>query len=167
VGARVLKTTMAQVALLREDDRTLAARDIVGDLLAMEEPRKRIAGMMSGLDIRYELGQGHPLLGRRMPDLDVATASGRRRVFGFLHEARPVLLNLGAPRPVDPAPWSDRVQYVDATYAGRWELPVLGEVAAPAAVLIRPDGHVAWVGDGTPRGLVEALTTWFGTPSKR
>jgi 3-(3-hydroxy-phenyl)propionate hydroxylase len=167
VGARVLRTTMAQVALLREDDRTLAARDIVGDLLAMEEPRKRIAGMMSGLDIRYELGQGHPLLGRRMPDLDVATASGRRRVFGFLHEARPVLLNLGAPRPVDPAPWSDRVQYVDATYAGRWELPVLGEVAAPAAVLIRPDGHVAWVGDGTPRGLVEALTTWFGTPSKR
>ena len=151
VGARVLKTTMAQVALHREDDRTLAARDIVGDLLTMEEPRKRIAGMMSGLDIRYELGEGHPLLGRRMPDLDVVTASGPRRVFSFLHEAQPVLLNLGAPGAIDIAPWSDRVQYVDATYAGKWELPVLGEVAAPAAVLIRPDGYVAWVGDGTSR----------------
>ena len=95
VGARVLKTTMAQVALHREDDRTLAVRDIVGELLKMEEPRKRIAGMMSGLDIRYELGQGHPLLGRRMPDLDVVTASGPRRVFSFLHNAQPVLLNLG------------------------------------------------------------------------
>jgi 3-(3-hydroxy-phenyl)propionate hydroxylase len=167
VGARVLKTTMAQVALHREDDRTLAVRDIVGDLLKMEEPRKHIAGIMSGLDIRYELGQGHPLLGRRMPDLDVATASGLRRVFSFLHGAQPVLLNLGAPRAIDIAPWSDRVQYVDAQYAGKWELPVLGEVAAPDAVLIRPDGYVAWVGDGTPRGLTEALMTWFGTPTTR
>jgi 3-(3-hydroxy-phenyl)propionate hydroxylase len=167
VGARVLKTTMAQVALLREDDRTLALRDIVGDLLKMEEPRKRIAGMMSGLDIRYDLGQGHPLLGRRMPDLDVVTASGPRRVFSFLHKAQPMLLNVGAPRAIDMAPWSDRVQYVDAKYAGKWELPVLGEVAAPAAVLIRPDGYVAWVGDRTAQGLTEALTTWFGTPAKR
>ena len=134
---------MAQVALHREDDRTLALRDIVGDLLKMEEPRKRIAGMMSGLDIRYDLGQGHPLVGRRMPDLDVVTANGPRRVFSFLHKAQPVLLNLGAPRAIDITPWSDRVQYVDAKYAGKWELPVLGEVAAPAAVLIRPDGYVA------------------------
>jgi 3-(3-hydroxy-phenyl)propionate hydroxylase len=167
VGARVLKNTMAQVALHREDDRTLAVRDIVGDLLKMEEPRKSIAGMMSGLDIRYELGQGHPLLGRRMPDLEVVTASGPRRVFSFLHTAQPVLLNLGAPCAIDIAPWSDRVQYVDATYAGNWELPVLGEVAAPDAVLIRPDGYVAWVCDRTPEGLTEALTTWFGPPMKR
>jgi 3-(3-hydroxy-phenyl)propionate hydroxylase len=171
VGAQVLKTTMAQVALRREDDRTSALRDIVVDLLKMEEPRKRIAGMLSGLDIRYELGQGHPLLGRRMPDLDVATASGPRRVFSFLHKAQPVLLNLGAARAIDIGPWSDRVQYVEATYAGKWELPVLGEVAAPAAVLIRPDGYVAWVGDGTPQGpmeaLTEALTTWFGAPTIR
>ncbi|HEY7636232.1 MAG TPA: FAD-dependent monooxygenase [Gemmatimonadales bacterium] len=167
VGARVLRTTMAQVALRREDDRTLALRDIVGDLLKMEEPRKRIAGMMSGLDIRYDLGQGgagHPLVGRRMPDLDLVTTTGPRRVFSFLHQARPVLLNLGAPHAIDIAPWSDRVQYVDAKYAGTWELPVLGEVAAPAAVLIRPDGYVAWVGEETPQGLTDALTTWFGTP---
>ena len=131
---------MAQVVLHREDDRTLAVREIVGDLLKMEEPRKHIAGMMSGLDIRYELGDGHPLLGRRMPDLDVVTASGSRRVFSFLHRAQPVLLNLGEPRAIDIAPWSDRVQYVDAKYTGKWELPVLGVVAAPTAVLIRPDG---------------------------
>src|SRR5829696_276689 len=167
VGARVLKATMAQVALHREDARTLAVRDIVGDLLRMEEPRKYIAGMMSGLDIRYELGEGHPLLGRRMPDLDVVTASGPRRVFSFLHEARPVLLDFGGPHSLDIAPWSDRVQYVDARYDGEWRLPVLGEVAAPVAVLIRPDGYIGWVGDGTSQGLAEALTTWFGTPAQR
>jgi 3-(3-hydroxy-phenyl)propionate hydroxylase len=153
---------LAQVALHREDDRTLAVRDIVGDLLKMEEPRKHIAGMMSGLDIHYDLGTGHPLLGRRMPDLDVVTANGPRRVYSFLHNARPVLLNFGAPGAIDIAPWSDRVQYVDANYAGRWELPVIGEVPAPGAVLVRPDGYVAWVGDGTSQGLTEALATWFG-----
>jgi 2-polyprenyl-6-methoxyphenol hydroxylase-like FAD-dependent oxidoreductase len=164
VGARVLRMTMAQVALHREDDRTRAAREIIGDLLAMDEPRKHIAGMLSGLDIRYDLGQGHALLGRRMPDLDVITEAGPRRIFSFLHRAQPVLLDLGAPYAIDIAPWADRVQHVDAEYVGKWELPVIGEVAAPAAVLIRPDGHVAWVGDGTPHGLTEALTTWFGMP---
>lgn len=123
--------------------------------------------MMSGLDIRYDLGQGHPLLGRRMPDLDLVTAGGPRRAFSLLHQAQPVFLDLGGPGAIDIAPWSDRVQRVDATYAGTWELPVLGEVAAPAAVLIRPDGYVAWVGDGSPQGLTEALTTWFGAPAKR
>jgi 3-(3-hydroxy-phenyl)propionate hydroxylase len=165
VGARVLKTTMAQVTLHREDARTLALRDIVMDLLKLEEPRKRIAGMMSGLDIQYELGQGHPLLGRRMPDLEVATASGPRRVFSFLHQARPVLINFGSPDTLDIAPWSNHVQRVDAQYSGKWELPVLGEVAAPVAVLVRPDGHVAWVGDGSQEGLIEALTTWCGPPT--
>ena len=160
----MLKTSLAQVALHREDDRTVAARDIVGDLLKMEEPRRHIAGMMSGLDIRYDLGEGHPLKGRRMPDLDVITAGGPRRVFSFLHEARPMLLNFGAPNAIDIALWSERVQYIDATYEDKWQLPVLGEVAAPIAVLIRPDGYVAWVGDGTSDGLTEALTIWFGAP---
>jgi hypothetical protein len=120
--------------------------------------------MMSGLDIHYDLGEGHPLLGRRMPDLDVVTADGPRRVFTFLHDARPVLLNLGEPGSLDISPWTERVSAIDADCAGEWELPVLGQVAAPAAVLIRPDGYVAWVGDGTDAGLRDALTTWFGRP---
>jgi 3-(3-hydroxy-phenyl)propionate hydroxylase len=120
--------------------------------------------MISGLDIHYDLGQGHPLLGRRMPDLDLVTAGGQLRAFTLLHEARPVLLNLGEPGRLDITPWAARVQLVDAGHDGVWELPVLGEVAAPAAVLIRPDGHVAWVGEGTDLGLNDALATWFGPP---
>ena len=165
IGARVLKSTMAQTALNRGDERTKALRETMSELLKMDEPRKRYAAMMSGLDIHYDLGTGHPLLGRRMPDLDLVTESGPRRVFTLLHDARPVLLNLGEPGALDIAPWADRVQRVDARYAGVWELPVLGAVAAPTAVLIRPDGHVAWVGDGTDQGLRDALTTWFGPPN--
>jgi 3-(3-hydroxy-phenyl)propionate hydroxylase len=164
VGARVLQATMAQTALMRGDERTSALRDTMSELLAMAEPRKRIAGMMSGLDIHYDLGPGHPLLGRRMPDLDVVTSDGPRRVFTLLHDARAVLLDLGEPGALDITPWADRARRVAARYAGAWELPVLGAVAAPAAVLIRPDGHVAWVGDGTDRGLHDALTTWCGPP---
>ncbi len=165
IGARVLRNTMAQTAINRGDERTNALREAVSELLKMDEPRKRYAAMMSGLDIGYDLGTGHPLLGRRMPDLDLVTESGPRRVFTLLHDARPVLLDLGEPGALDVAPWADRVQRVDARYAGVWELPVLGAVAAPMAVLIRPDGHVAWVGDGTDRGLRDALTTWFGPPT--
>ena len=165
VAARVLQTTMAQTALTRSDARVDALRDTMSELLSMDEPRKRIAAMMSGLDIHYNLGEGHPLLGRRMPDLDLVTANGPLRVFTLLHDARPVLLNFGAPGGFDITPWADRVQFVDAKYAGVWELPVLGEVTAPAAVLIRPDGYVAWVGDITAPGLPDALTTWFGPPA--
>jgi 2-polyprenyl-6-methoxyphenol hydroxylase-like FAD-dependent oxidoreductase len=164
IAARVLRDTMAQVALLRTDDRTNALRDTVSEFLSMDEPRKRFAGRMSGLDIHYDLGAGHPLLGRRMPDLDLVTPGGTVRVFTLLHDARPVLLNLGQPWGVDLSPWARRVGSIDAEYAGDWELPVLGQVAAPAAVLIRPDGYVAWVGDGSDSGLRDALTTWFGAP---
>jgi 3-(3-hydroxy-phenyl)propionate hydroxylase len=164
VAARVLHNTMAQTALLRLDERSKAAREAMSELLSMDEPRKRFAAMMSGLDIQYDLGEGHPLLGRRMPDLDLVTANGPLRVFRLLHDARPVLLNLGEPGGFDITPWADRVQVIDATFAGTWELPVLGQVAAPAAVLIRPDGYVAWVGDGTDTGLRDALTIWFGSP---
>ena len=167
IGARVLQTTMAQTALNRGDDRTKALRETISDLLKLDEPRKRYAAMMSGLVIHYDLGVGHPLLGRRMPDLDLITARGPRRAFTLLHEARPVLLNLGEPGALDLAssPWADRVQPIDARYAGTWELPVLGPVAAPTAALIRPDGHVAWVGEGTDHGLRDALTGWFGQPA--
>jgi 2-polyprenyl-6-methoxyphenol hydroxylase-like FAD-dependent oxidoreductase len=164
VANRVLRTTMAQVALMRVDDRIEALRDTVSELLSMDEPRKRFAAMMSGLDIHYDLGEGHPLLGRRMPDLDLVTADGPVRVFTLLHDARPLLLNLGEPGGFDITPWADRVQVIDVKYAGDWELPVLGQIAAPAAVLIRPDGYIAWVGDGTDTGLRDALTTWFGSP---
>jgi 3-(3-hydroxy-phenyl)propionate hydroxylase len=167
IAARVLKTTLAQTALNRGDERTNAARETVAELLQMAEPRKRYAAMMSGLDIHYDLGTGHPLLGRRMPDLDLVTESGPLRVFSLLHDARPVLLNLAEPGALDISPWADRVRLIDAQYAGAWELPVLGAVVAPSAVLIRPDGYVAWVASGSDQGLRDALTTWFGTPHHR
>jgi 2-polyprenyl-6-methoxyphenol hydroxylase-like FAD-dependent oxidoreductase len=164
VAARVLRNTMAQVALMRADDRIEALRDTVSELLGMDEPRRRFAAMMSGLDIHYDLGEGHPLLGRRMPDLDLVTADGPLRVFTLLHDARPVLLNLCEPGNITITPWDGLVRLVDGTYDGAWELPVLGEVAAPTAVLVRPDGYVAWVGQGDDLGLADALTTWFGPP---
>ena len=165
VAARVLRNTMAQVMLRRPDERTQALRDTMSEVLGMDEPSRRFAAMMFGLDIHYDLGEGHPLLGRRMPDLDLVTANGPLRVFTLLLDARPVLLNLGEPGGFDITPWADRVQLVDARYVGSWELPALGPVPAPTAVLIRPDGYVAWVGDLTQRGLADALTTWFGPPT--
>lgn len=162
VAARALRNTMAQTALLRTDARGKALSEIAADLFAIDEPRKRLVGMLSGLDVHYDFGEGHPLLGRRMPDLDVVTTEGPVRVFTLLHDARPVLINFGALGDIDLAPWADRVRSIEATYTGAWELPVIGTVDAPAAVLIRPDGHVAWVGEGTQAGLVEALAKWFG-----
>jgi 3-(3-hydroxy-phenyl)propionate hydroxylase len=162
VGARVLHNTKAQVALGTLDERHQALRETVAELLAMDEPRRRIAGMISGLDVHYDLGPGHPLLGRRMPDLDLQTADGATRVFDLLHEARPVLLVLAGAEDVDVTPWASRVRVVVARDDGPWELPVLGEVTAPPAVLIRPDGHVAWTGEVTDPDLPRALSTWFG-----
>jgi 2-polyprenyl-6-methoxyphenol hydroxylase-like FAD-dependent oxidoreductase len=166
IGARVLKNSLAQVALMRGDDRTKALHEHMSLLLTMDEPRKRYAGMMSGLDIRYDLGEGHPLLGRRMPDLDLVTADGERRLFTYLHDARPLLVNFGQRNVLDIAPWADRVRLVDARPIEAWTLPVIGAVSAPIAVLIRPDGYVAWVGEGTDQGLADALTTWFGRPHR-
>jgi hypothetical protein len=165
VAARVLQNTMAQTALTRSDARLDALRDTMSELLSLDEPRTRVAAMISGLDVRYDLGEGHPQLGRRLPDLDLVTADGPRRAFSLLHDARPLLLDLGPPGSLDLAPWADRVQLVNAGYDGLWELPVVGAVTAPTAVLIRPDGHVAWVGDGGYAGLPDALTAWFGPPT--
>lgn len=165
IGAQVLRNTMAQVALSVPDDRHDALRETMVELLGLDEPRRHLAGMLSGLDIRYDLGDGHPLVGRRMPDLEVQTTHGPTRVFTLLHDARPLLLNLGAPGGSSIAPWADRVRMVDAAHDGAWELPVLGAVAAPSAVLIRPDGHVAWAGDLSDPELPRALTTWFGAGS--
>ena len=165
VAAGLLRHTMAQTALQRQDERMKAVVEVVSVLAKMDEPRKYLGGMIHGLDIHYDLGEGHRLLGRRMPDLDLGTANSPLRVFELLHGARPVLLNLGEPGSFDIAPWAERVQLVDADYVGTWDLPVIGVVTAPAAVLIRPDGYVAWVGDGTDTGLRDAMTTWFGPPT--
>jgi 3-(3-hydroxy-phenyl)propionate hydroxylase len=172
VAARALRNTMAQVALRRTDDRTKALADCFSELLRMDEPRKRLAAEMAGLHTRYDFGDAntassHPLRGRRMPDLDLTTANGPLRLFSLLHKARPVLLNLGEPGGFDIAPWADRVQMLDARYDAGWELPVLGAISAPSAVLIRPDGHVAWVGNLNQSGLVDALIHWFGPPRQR
>jgi len=162
VGARALRHTMAQGSLQRRDDRMEALVEVVSELAGMDEPRKWLAGLISGLDIRYDLGEGHALLGRRMPDLDLITSEGELRMFELLHRAQPVLLNLGDSASLDVTAWDDRVRLVEATYEGPWELPVLGTVEAPTAVLVRPDGYVAWVGHGTDEGLRDAMTTWFG-----
>jgi hypothetical protein len=164
-ATRLLRNTMASVALRRPDERTKALRDTIAELLSMDEPRRRLAAEMSGLGIHYDLGEGHPLLGRRMPDLDLVTAKGLLRVFTLLHAPRPVLLNLGEPGGFDITPWADRVQSIDVKYRGTWELPVIGAVTAPTAVLVRPDGYVAWVGDLTQVGLADAPTAWFGPPA--
>jgi len=163
VGARVVHNTMAQVALSSPGERHQALRDTMTELLGIDEPRRRVVGMISGLDVHYELGDGHELLGRRMPDLDLMTAGGAVRVFDLLLDARGILLNFGEPLASDASAWSDRVTSIDADHGGRWELPVLGEIEAPTAVLVRPDGYVAWVGDGRDAGLHDALTAWFGS----
>jgi 2-polyprenyl-6-methoxyphenol hydroxylase-like FAD-dependent oxidoreductase len=165
VAVRVLQETMAATALTRSDPRIDALRDTMTELLTMDEPRRRFAATVSGLDVHYDLGEGHPLLGRRMPDLDLVTGDGPLRVFTLLREAQPVLLNLGEPGGFDITRWEERLRLLDAEYSGVWELPAFGEVTAPAAVLIRPDGYVAWVGDHTAVGLADALTTWFGPPA--
>ena len=165
VAARVLRITMAQTALTRSDERVDALKESVTELLNMDEPRTRFAAMMSGLDIHYDLGEGHPLLGRRMPDLELITANGPFRLFDFLRDARPVLLSFGDHDGLGIGNhWRDRIQVVEAEAVVVWELPVLGAVTPPKAVFVRPDGHVAWVGEGSETGLREALTTWCGSP---
>ena len=157
VAARVLKNILAHVAAMRLDDRSKALSDYFVEFLKMDGPRKAMAGELSALAIRYDLGEGHPLLGRRMPDLDIVTASGPTRVFALLHEARPLLINFG-----EHLEAGNLVRVVDAKYEGAWELPVIGSVPAPSAVLVRPDGYVAWTGDGTAAGLAAASQRWFG-----
>ena len=163
VGARVLRNTMAQVALCARTPHRGVARH-VAELLTMDEPRKRFGALMSGLDIRYDLGDGHPLLGRRMPDLDLVTADGPRRSSRCC-TVRGRCCSTSASR-AGSTSRRGRIACSRSTPGTRaWKLPAIGVVAAPTAVLIRPDGHVAWVGEGTHPGLAHALTTWFGPPA--
>lgn len=164
VGARVLRNTMALTAIDRSDDQVDSLREMITELLQTDACRRQYIAMISGLDTRYDLGEGHPLLGCRMPDLDLISANGPLRLFTLLHDGRPVLLNLSEPGGIDIKPWLSRVRLTDARYEGVWELPGCGAVDAPTAVLVRPDGYVAWVGDLTQHGLTDAMTTWFGEP---
>jgi 3-(3-hydroxy-phenyl)propionate hydroxylase len=165
VAARVLHNTLAQVALTRGGDRHQALRDTMTDLLVMDQPRHHLAAMLTGLDICYDdvrCSGTHPLVGRRIPDLALVTADGPTRITELLHEARPVVLNFAGPGAFDAVGCRHRVAVVDARCDDEWVLPVIGQVAAPPAVLIRPDGHVAWVGHPTDADLDDALTTWCG-----
>ena len=166
--ARVLKYTMAMSATQRVDARVGALAELVADLVSIDAARVKLACLHLGLDVRLgapdHADDQHPLLGRRMPDLDLVVGDRPVRVFTLLHRARAVLLNLGRSGTVAIGSWGDRVRLVDATYDGAWELPVIGPVEAPAAVLVRPDGHVVWVGHGTDAGLETELTRWFGPP---
>lgn len=164
--ARVIQNVMTQAFLQRSDTRTEAVRATFAEVLSSAGPRAKLAGLLTGLDVDYGPGDGHPVLGHRMPDLDLITPQGPRRVFELLHRALPLLIDFGESGGLlDITRWADRVRRIDAEPASGWMLPVVGPVPAPAAVLIRPDGYVAWVGDGTPSGLEEALTTWFGPPA--
>ena len=163
VGARVLRNTRAQVAIAIRDEQHAALREIVGDLLRLDGARQQIASMLFALDVHYDLGDGHPLLGRRMPDLDLEVDGEPTRVFELLHDARAVLLRLDAgAAPLQAAASADRVRVVAASADRTCELPLIGVVDVPPAVLIRPDGHVAWTGDVTDPELPAAITRWFG-----
>lgn len=165
-GARALKFTMAQSLFQKADSRQEALRDLIDEVLRVDDAGSPIAALISGLDVAYGLGEGHPLLGRRMPDLDIIAEEKPVRVFGLMHWARPLLLQFDGP-PIDSAHLPERVDLVRVCYDGPWELPLLGEVDAPSAVLVRPDGYVAWVGEGSTDGLDDALAKWCGTAARR
>ena len=162
-GARALRHTMAQVALARTDERSKALIEIVSRLAAMDEPRRYLSAEIAGLNVHYDLGGDNPLVGHRIPDLDLQTDGGPTRVYMLLHDARPLLLDFVNEHAFDITPWSGRVRSVDARVEGEWKLPDVGVVPAPGAVLVRPDGYVAWAGTVTDPSLVVALNFWFGS----
>ncbi|WP_432126523.1 FAD-dependent monooxygenase [Streptomyces sp. bgisy082] len=167
VGERVLHNTRAQSALARPGAQTDALREVFGSLMVFDDVNRLLRTMLNALDVRYPADCGHPLAGRRVPDADIKEAGGATRVYELLHAGRPVLLDLGAGVAAVAGDWSDRVDLVEAHGEDdAWPVPVIDEVPTPTALLIRPDGHVAWAsGPGEPVDTVAlrgALTTWFG-----
>ncbi|MGD3110238.1 FAD-dependent monooxygenase [Streptomyces sp. YGL11-2] len=164
VGARLLMNTRVQGMLYIGGEEADPLRALFAELIAYDDVKRHLAGVVSGLDVRYDMGEGsHPLLGRRLPPRRLATAAGPTSTTALLHTAQGVLLDLTD----DPgtraaaAGWKDRVLTVTGTPAE----PVMGDaLVGTAAVLVRPDGHVAWTGTDAG-GLTEALHRWFGPPA--
>jgi bifunctional hydroxylase/dehydrase len=160
VAARIIANTLTQRSLYLGGADVQPMRDVFAELLTHEEVRRHLIGMCTGLDIRYEVGDDHPLAGRRLPDQDLLVGDEKTHTYALLHEARGVLLNLhdSADMRATVGPWADRVTAVTATRP---------DPDAPAAsVLVRPDGYVAWISPtGSADGLADALARWFGAPS--
>ncbi|MEV6731507.1 MULTISPECIES: FAD-dependent monooxygenase [unclassified Streptomyces] len=168
VGERVLHNTRAQSALARPGAQTDALREVFGSLMVFDDVNRHLRLMLTALDIRYPVDVDHPLAGRRVPDADLKTPEGTIGVYDLLHAGRPVLLDLSGSAEVAAVAkgWADRVDLVEArSEDDQWAVPAIDQVPAPAALLIRPDGHVAWACDGgapDTSALRTALTTWFG-----
>nr|AHF72772.1 FAD-binding monooxygenase [Salinispora pacifica] len=166
VAARILTNTLAQRILYLGGDELDPMRAVMTELLAYPEAQQLLVGMVTGLDIRYDVGaDGQTLLGRRLPDTELTGdfgSAGTAQAFSFLHSGRGVLLDLvgDAELRAVAAPWKDRVDVVTAT-----SRPA-GALAEVNAVLVRPDGYVAWARSGTAdsTGLSAALIRWFGRP---
>ncbi|QNE21424.1 hypothetical protein F1D05_30245 [Kribbella qitaiheensis] len=165
VADRVLRNTRAQVLLSRPGPNVDALRETFAALLQADGANETLGTMISALDLKYPIGDEHPLLGRRVPDLDLKTIDGTVRLYELLHPGRPILLDFGAGLGSGLEGWTDRVDHIEAIRpTDRWAIPAVGDIQASMALLIRPDGHVAWLPEATTE-LHTALTTWFG-PSR-
>ncbi|MCZ7415033.1 rifampin monooxygenase [Streptomyces sp. WMMC897] len=148
VGARVLENTRAQITLLGTDPGATALRELFARLMDLEEVNRYVTGMITAVDVRYDLGEGHALLGRRLRDVPLK----RGRLYELTHRGRGLLLDQTGRLSVDG--WADRVDHV---------VDVSEELDVPG-VLLRPDGHVAWAGEDR-RELHPHLARWFGSPA--
>jgi 2-polyprenyl-6-methoxyphenol hydroxylase-like FAD-dependent oxidoreductase len=164
VASDVLANTRAQAALLGPGDDVTAMRSQLASLLCGAQANEQLAAAMSGMNVCYVHDAPNPLIGRRIPDAEVITQKGTVRMFSLLHTQRTVLLDFeNLPERATAA--SETIDYVGAQKTVRqWRLPVVGWVDVPSALLVRPDGHVAWVSSDTDsHGLTEALDALKGS----
>jgi bifunctional hydroxylase/dehydrase len=161
VGARLLRNTRAQGFLYLSGDEVQPLRDVMAELIEFKSVSRHLAGIVSGLDIRYDVGWGdHPLLGRRMPHQDLVIGESATSTTQLLHSARGVLLDFAGNSELrhTASGWAGRVDIVTATPL---TLGTAGQLANTEAILLRPDGYVAWAAPGGGE-LSEALHRWFG-----